>query len=85
MLAHGAVRPLGRTVSLLSVALLYGSADALIRFDPAIAGQTIVLSTGTLQIDKTLTIEGPLTAGMTISGAIAFPVFRIAFIWETHT
>jgi hypothetical protein len=121
MLANVAVRPLGRIVSLLPVALLYGCADApnpvaphlpaapqaivadainvtntdddgagslrqaiidapdgaVIHFDPAIAGQTIVLSTGTLQIDKTLTIEGPLTGGMTISGGLAFQVFLI--------
>jgi hypothetical protein len=121
MLANRTVRPLGRIVLLLPVALLYGCADApnpvaprlpdapqaivadaisvtntddagagslrqaiidapdgaAIRFDPAIAGQTIVLSTGTLEIDKTLTIEGPLASGMTISGGFSFQVFHI--------
>ena len=121
MLANVAVRPLGRLVWLLPMALLSGCADApnpvaprlpdapqaivadaisvtntddagagslrqaiidapdgaVIRFDPAIAGQTIVLSSGTLLIDKTLTIEGPLSAGMTISGGLAFQVFHI--------
>ena len=43
---------------------------------PAIAGQTITLTSGKLDIDKSLTIEGPM-AGMTISGNLADRVFWI--------
>ena len=61
----------------LRQAIIDAPDGSVIRFDPAIAGQTIVLSSGTLEIDKTLTIEGPLSAGMTISGGLAFQVFHI--------
>jgi hypothetical protein len=50
---------------------------SVIHFAPAIAGQTIVLSTGQIEIDKTLTIEGPLPSGMTISGGFSARVFNI--------
>ena len=50
---------------------------ATIQFDAAIAGKTIVLSTGSLNIDKTLTVEGPVPAGMTISGGLLTRVFWI--------
>jgi hypothetical protein len=43
---------------------------AVIHFDAPIAGKTIVLSTGPLVIDKLLTIEGPVPAGMTVSGGL---------------
>ena len=43
---------------------------SIIQFDPAIAGQTIALSTGPLHIDKSLTIEGSAANGMTISGSL---------------
>ena len=49
----------------------------VIQFDAAIAGQTIVLSTGFLQISKALTIEGPVPAGMTISGGLRSRVIRV--------
>jgi hypothetical protein len=48
-----------------------------IQFDPSIAGKTIVLSTGPLSIDKALTIEGPVTAGMTISGNLKSTVIVV--------
>ena len=50
---------------------------AVIQFDAAIAGQTIVLSTGQLFIIKALTIEGPVPAGITISGGLSSRVFRV--------
>jgi predicted outer membrane repeat protein len=50
---------------------------SVIHFAPAIAGQTIVLSSGQIEIDKGLTIEGPVPAGMTISGGFAGRVFNI--------
>ena len=48
-----------------------------IQFDPGIAGRTIVLSTGALSIDKALTIEGPQTGGMTISGNLKSTVIVV--------
>ena len=48
---------------------------SVIHFDAAIAGQTIVLTTGQIVIDKSLTIEGPVPAGMTISGGFNSRVF----------
>ena len=50
---------------------------AVIRFDAAIAGQTIVLSTGQLLIGKAVTIEGPVPAGVTISGSLGSRVVRV--------
>lgn len=50
---------------------------SVIHFDPAIAGQTIVLSSGQINVDKALTIEGPLPSGMTISGGFVSRVFNI--------
>src|SRR5215216_6218278 len=39
----------------------------IIRFAPAIAGQTIELSTGAIFVDKPLIIEGPVPEGITVS------------------
>ena len=50
---------------------------SVIHFDAAIAGQTIVLTTGQINIDKTLTIEGPVPSGMTISGGFNSRAFLI--------
>ena len=49
---------------------------ATIHFDLGVAGQTIVLTTGELAIAKTLTIEGPVPAGMTISGNLSSGCFE---------
>lgn len=55
----------------LRQAIIDAPDGATIQFGASIAGQTIVLSTGALSIlDKPLTIEGPLPAGMTISGGL---------------
>jgi len=40
-----------------------------VQFDPSIAGGTISLSTGQLVIDKSLSIQGPISGGITINGA----------------
>jgi hypothetical protein len=57
---------------------ILGAADGdVIQFDPGIAGQTIALTTGGLSIDKNLTIEGPASAGMTISGSFSSIVFYV--------
>ena len=50
---------------------------ATIRFDAAIAGQTILVKAGFMPIPKSLTIEGSLPAGMTISGNLSNRVFRV--------
>jgi hypothetical protein len=54
------------------------AAGSVIHFDASIAGKTIVLSTGQIQIDKSLTIEGPVPAGITISGGLSSRLFVIA-------
>ena len=52
---------------------------SVVHFAAAIAGQTIVLTTGQIVIDKGLTIEGPVPAGMTISGGFGSRVFLTGF------
>lgn len=52
------------------------AAGTTIQFDASIAGQTIVLTGGAIEIDKVVTIEGP-SAGMTISGGLSSGVFVI--------
>ena len=52
---------------------------SVVHFAAAIAGQTIVLTTGQIVIDKGLTIEGPVPAGMTISGGFGSRVFLTEF------
>src|SRR5688572_19740375 len=47
--------------------LSYITGGETIRFDPSIAGQTIVLDS-TIALYKPVTIEGPAGDGMTISG-----------------
>jgi len=51
--------------------------SSTIRFDASIAGQTIVVTSGFMPIAKSLTIEGPLPAGITISGNLSSRVFRV--------
>lgn len=48
----------------------------VIQFDPAIAGQTIVLS-GVLKGASEFTIEGPVPKGITISGNLTTQVFEV--------
>jgi hypothetical protein len=61
----------------LRQAISIAPAGAVIQFDAAIAGRTIVLSSGQLLIAQALTIEGPVPAGMTISGGLSSRVFRV--------
>lgn len=63
----------------LRQALIDATDGGTIQFDASIAGQTIVLSTGYLYVDKSLTIEGPVSAGMTISGGFLDRVFLTDF------
>jgi hypothetical protein len=60
----------------LRQAIIDAPAGTKIQFDAAIAGQTIVLSSGVLDIDKALIIEGP-PEGMTVSGGLVDRVFWI--------
>src|SRR5262249_44351261 len=48
-----------------------------IDFDPGLRGQTITLTSGELLIDKTLDIEGPGAADLTVSGNDASRVFDL--------
>jgi hypothetical protein len=61
----------------LRQAIIDAPDGATIRFDAAIAGQTIVVTTVFMVIPKSLTIEGPLPAGMTISGNLSSRAFRV--------
>jgi len=56
-------------------------ADALdgatIQFAAALAGKTIVLTSGPLVIEKPLVVEGPTAGGVTISGGLASRVIQV--------
>lgn len=67
----------GTDVGSLRWALGLTTGGETIRFDPAIAGATIVLDT-TLVITRTVTIEGPTDRGITLSGGGAVRVLEIA-------
>ena len=62
----------------LRQAIADAAPGSVIQFAAPVAGQTIVLSTGQLTIDKALTIEGPLATGMTVSGGFSSRVFSVA-------
>src|SRR5687768_5902217 len=61
----------------LRQAIIDAPAGATIQFDAAIAGQTIVLSTGRLMVGKLLTIEGPVQSGIMISGGLSVRAFTV--------
>jgi large repetitive protein len=61
----------------LRQAIADAAAGSIIQFDAAIAGKTIVLSTGFLTIDKSLTIEGSVSSGITLSGGFNSRVFYV--------
>lgn len=50
---------------------------ATIQFDASIAGKTIVLSSGHLKVFQRVTIEGPVPAGMTVSGGLQSAVISV--------
>lgn len=62
----------------LRQAIIDAPDGATIHFDATIAGETIVLTTGEIAIAKAITIEGPVPAGMTISGNLSSRVFRVS-------
>jgi beta-glucanase (GH16 family) len=50
----------------------------LVDFDPALAGGTIVLTSGQLEVDDSVTIDASAVPGIVVSGGNASRVFRIA-------
>ena len=62
----------------LRQAVVDAADNAVIQFDPGIAGQTIVLTSGNIGISKALTIEGPVPAGITISGGLLSRAFFVS-------
>lgn len=48
-----------------------------VQFDPSLANQTITLTSGQLEIDKNLIIDGTNAPGLTISGNNAYRVFDV--------
>jgi hypothetical protein len=59
-------------------ALKFTTGGETIRFDPSLAGQTIVVDS-TIYIQKSVTIEGPAGAGVTINGGAKGRMFRAEF------
>jgi hypothetical protein len=56
-----------------------------IKFSPNLAGQTITLTSGQLQVDKGLTIDGAGAAGVKISGNNASRIFDVTAPSSTFT
>lgn len=52
--------------------------DGVIDFDPALAGQTIGLTSGQLVIPRNMTIDGSAAAGLAVSGEDSVRVFEVA-------
>ncbi|WP_420628152.1 carbohydrate binding domain-containing protein [Candidatus Leptofilum sp.] len=52
--------------------------DGTITFDPSLAGGTIALSSGQLDVVRSMTIDGSGAPGLTVSGSNASRVFQVA-------
>jgi hypothetical protein len=61
----------------LRTAILDACADATITFDMTQVVSPITLTSGALVIDKNLTIQGPTTASLTISGNLNSRIFNV--------
>jgi hypothetical protein len=61
----------------LRQAIANAVAGDVIGFDASIAGKTIALTTGQLEISKGLTIQGPTPGGITISGSGISRIFGV--------
>jgi hypothetical protein len=61
----------------LRAAIAIAQAGDTIQFDPSLANQTITLTTGQLEIDKGLIIDGANAPGLTISGNNAYRVINV--------
>jgi hypothetical protein len=66
----------GTNVGSLRWAVSQATGGETIRFDPALAGATVKLDT-TLQVPHYVTIEGPKTSGITISGGDKVRVIQV--------
>src|SRR5438128_7850672 len=58
-----------------------GSNDT-IQFDPGLAGGTLTLTGGALNLSRNVTVTGPGAAGLTLSGNHADRVFLVGRIWS---
>ena len=67
----------GTGVGSLRWAVAQYTGGEIIRFDPSLAGATIVVDT-TILVGRAITIEGPADKGVTISGGNAHHIFEIA-------
>jgi hypothetical protein len=61
----------------LRQAVLDAPDAAVIQFDAAVAGQTIVLTSGNIAISRAVVIEGPVPGGITISGGLLSRAFFV--------
>lgn len=66
----------------LRQAIFDATDGGIIVFDPSLAGKTIELFTGALIVGKTITIEGPINGGITISGSLLSQVIWVKNIGD---
>ena len=52
--------------------------DGTVTFDPSLAGGTIALTSGQLEIDRSVTVDGSGAPDLTVSGSNASRIFQIA-------
>jgi len=69
----------------LRQALVDANNGDVINFDPALKGQTIMLTTAELVINKNITISGLGAELLAVSRAQNAPAFRIFHVLSTHT
>src|SRR5262249_38983942 len=62
----------------LRQAIADAPAGGTIVFSPALRGETIPLSSGALEVDKNLSIQGPGSDRLSVSGSNASAVFAVA-------
>ncbi len=62
----------------LREALAIIAPEGTITFDPALAGGTVTLTSGQLEIDRSVTVDGSDAADLTVSGNNSSRVFQIA-------
>ncbi|MDF7797882.1 choice-of-anchor Q domain-containing protein [Pontiellaceae bacterium B1224] len=62
----------------LREAVKYSAGGSIITFDPALSGQTILLTNGQIQINKSLSIDASAIGGISIDGNANGRIFEIA-------
>src|SRR5437667_12200717 len=72
-------------VGSLRAAIAAANDGDTIQFDPALNGQTIVLTSGELAISKNITVNGPGANLLTVSRASTAARFRVFDIISGHT